>query len=270
MRRIDRDTHCSKLVEEIRCKSAQTLILKTIPVDNPTSKQRQTAASGTLFMPRIHKTVSFGSAIERDFLLSCRLDHPIVDIISQPFSILYSHKGGPIRRYTPDFLIQRDLSIRPSQFSTGEGEHEWLIVEVKRVQDFLRSGEKDIIRLGAMNAWTAEASNRASTFAFDTMFDGPLGERLKYFGRLSSEPEDTLARKIPNLIKFGGYKTIGEIEEVLIELGNNQSQARRSLHIAIARGWLGYSAMRLPMPTDVVECWHEVERLQSKDDKTQR
>lgn len=270
MRQIDRDARCSKLIEEIRCKSAQTLILGTVPVDNPVRKRGQTAASGTLLMPRIHKTVPFGSAVERDFLLTCRLDHPIVDIVSQPFSILYSHEGGPVRRYTPDFLIQRDLSIRPSQFSTGEGEHEWLIVEVKRVQDFLRSDKKDIIRLGAMNAWTAEAPNRASTFAFDTMFDSPLGQRLKYFGRLSSEPEDTLARKIPNLIKSGRCKTIREIEAVLTELGNTQSQARRSLHIAIARGWLGYSAVRLPIPTDIVECWHEVDRLQSKDGKTQR
>ena len=269
MKRIDRDARCSKLVEEIRCKSAQTLILGTAPVDNAVSKRGQTAAAGTLLMPRIDKIVPFGSVVERDFLLSCRLDHPIIDIISQPFSILYSHSGGSVQRYTPDFLIRRDLSVRPSQFSTGEGENEWLIVEVKRVQDFLRSGKKDIIRLGAMNAWTAEAPNRDSTFAFDTMFDSPLGERLKYFGRLSSEPEDTLAQQIPYLIKSGRRKTIGEIEEVLIEMGNTQSQARRSLHIAIARGWLGYSALRLPMPTDSLECWHEVERLQSKDDKTQ-
>jgi len=212
-------------------------------------------------MPRIQKTVSFGSAVERDFLLSCRLDHPIVDIVSQPFSILYSHQGGPERRYTPDFLIRRDLSIQPSQFSTGEGQHEWLLVEVKRVQDFLRSDEKDIIRLGAMNAWTAVAPNRASTFAFDTMFESPLGERLKYFGRLSSEPDDKLAREIPNFVKSGHCKTIGEIEEFLIKLGFTELESRRSLHIAIARGWLDYSEVRLPIPSDVVECWHEVERL---------
>ena len=143
-----------------------------------------------------------------------------------------------------------------------------MIVEVKRVQDFLRSDEKDIIRLSAMNAWTAAAPSRASTFAFDTMFEGSLGERLKYFGRLSSEPEDTLAREIPYFVKSGTCKTIGEIEEMLIKLGNTQSQARRSIHIAIARGWLGYAALRLPLLTDVVECWHEVERLRSKGAKT--
>lgn len=261
MRQIELDELCLNLVEKIRCKSIKTRIIGTTPITNPASKIGQTAVSGSLQMPRIGKAVTFGSAVERDFLLCCRLDHPIIDIVAQPFSILYRHANGSLSRYTPDFLIRRDLSMKPSQFSTGEGEHEWLIVEVKRVKDFLRSNEKDIIRLGAINAWSSENSNRASTFAFDTMFNSPLGERLKYFGRLSIETEDTLARTIPNFIASGFCKTIGEIEDTLVKLGNTQSYARRSLHVAIAKGWIGYSAPRMPVQNDLVECWHEVEGL---------
>lgn len=72
-------------------------------------------------------SIPYESTLERDFLMIMEANSSVSSIVPQPVELSYQHSNGNRYRYTPDFLVQFDVT---------ENVHSWteikpLLVEVK-------------------------------------------------------------------------------------------------------------------------------------------
>lgn len=115
--------------------------LSTPPAPRPLSATR-----GTLRVPFDGPQVGFESSLERDFLISCRIEPRISEVQAQQLQIRYlDHARMTERRYTPDFVV--DLKASDDVPFTR------IVVEVKRLEDLWRSRRERRAAYAAARVW---------------------------------------------------------------------------------------------------------------------
>ncbi len=115
--------------------------LCTPPAPRPLSATR-----GALRVPFDGPQVGFESSVERDFLVSCRIEPRICKVRAQQLQIRYlDHARMTERRYTPDFVVDLKASA-DVQFTR-------IVVEVKRLEDLWRSRREMRAAYAAARVW---------------------------------------------------------------------------------------------------------------------
>lgn len=76
------------------------------PVRSFPSYRGQRNFPGWYWSATVGRQIGFESWVERDHLVALDFDASVVGIVSQPFWLLWTPKGGRPRRHAPDFLVR--------------------------------------------------------------------------------------------------------------------------------------------------------------------
>ncbi|MGC2030301.1 MAG: TnsA endonuclease N-terminal domain-containing protein [Steroidobacteraceae bacterium] len=153
------------------------------------------------FQPLPTGTAEHESALERDFVTLTSFLDPTASITSQPITITFQD-GFRTRRYTPDFLVRRDIS--PTE-----------LVEVKYRVDLRANRNRLRPAFAAARAWAHE---HAAVFRIATE-RGIRGARLNNAKRLLAlrqAPLDSdITALVLDLVRAQSTPTFGGVLEAL-------------------------------------------------------
>ncbi|MFI1916789.1 TnsA-like heteromeric transposase endonuclease subunit [Nocardia sp. NPDC020380] len=91
------------------------------PVRSFRSRRGQRNFPGWYWSATTGRRVGFESWVERDHLVALDFDPEVVDVVSQPFWLVWRQDGNKQRRHAPDFLVRKAgsrwlvLDSRPSE-----------------------------------------------------------------------------------------------------------------------------------------------------------
>ena len=149
------------------------------------------------FQPLPSGPVEHESALERDFVTLTSFAEPTASITSQPVTIRY-RVGQAWRRYTPDFLVEREQ--RPSE-----------LIEIKYVADLCRNEERLRPAFAAADVWARE---RGASFRVVTELEirGPRLTNAQRLLPLRSAPiDDELSERVLTETRSQPSPTFGSV-----------------------------------------------------------
>lgn len=203
-------------------------------------KRQISAASGMIRFPKINKDVHFESSVERDFLLCCRLDPQIVNVIDQPFSIRYVSSDNPKpKHYTPDFMIEKDFELPEGQCAIGSASTRFTVFEVKRERDLKRNKTLNALKFAVGYKWAGHSADRSFSVMTDNELFGDFGKYFRLMSGLSMLPHDEVCQRIEFMFhRAGGYPNVGQIVDELTAKGISKSDAHNAIWTMIGKSIL--------------------------------
>lgn len=214
------------------------------------SSGKQTSVQGTMTFPYIGNTVPFYSSVERDFLLACKLDKRVISVHSQPFTINFSSiENDEARRYTPDYYIERDVSIIPSQFELSTTASK-ILIEVKREEDLRYISQDDINRYAAAAYWAMHSDERDFLIITETFFSGEQGEAIRLLSGYVGEGFNNVTLALLDLLQRSSPLLLEEANDLLTITGYSLEEAEEAVLLSLANGWLETETFRIPSSGD--------------------
>lgn len=203
-------------------------------------KRQISAASGMIRFPKLDKDVHFESSVERDFLLCCRLDPQIVNIIDQPFSIKYvSTENSKHKHYTPDFMIEKDFTLPEGQCAIGSASTRFTVFEVKRERDLKRNKPLNALKFAVGYKWAGQSADRSFSLMTDTELLGDFGKYFRLMSGLSMLAHDETCQQIESMYnRPGGYPKVGQIVDELTAKGISKSDTHNAIWTMIGKSIL--------------------------------
>lgn len=149
------------------------------------------------FQPLPSGPVEHESALERDFVTLTSFAEPTASITSQPVTIRY-RVGQAWRRYTPDFLVEREQRLSE-------------LIEIKYVADLCRNEERLRPAFAAADVWARE---RGASFRVVTELEirGPRLTNAQRLLPLRSAPiDDELSERVLTETRSQPSPTFGSV-----------------------------------------------------------
>lgn len=105
--------------------------------------------------------IPYESSLEHDFVMMMAVDPQVTHIEHQPLQINFrTQRSNRLRKYTPDYLVDRDLS-KPWVWGFPKGGHtESELIEIKPTARQKLSDRAALERYHAANMWTNEREAR--------------------------------------------------------------------------------------------------------------
>ena len=218
--------------------ATQLEIVDVVKLEQSVYKHGITAATGKVRLPLTEQDVRFGSTVERNFLLGCRLDHQIVSVEAQPFSIVFNTSNSKqLRQYTPDYYVSKDISLGATKVCIGQHDSEDIIVEIKREADLKYTSEEDIERYAAGIAWADLSLNRDYSFYAMNSVQTTLDKYLERYGHVAGEMDSPASKMLKNCLLADTKMTVEEARQFLTGNGYSSDEIEHGIQIGIAKGW---------------------------------
>ena len=237
-----------KLLERALKLSEKVEILELAPSGGAELRRGITAAKGSLWMPIISQEISYGSTAERSFLLACRLDHQVEHIAAQPFSIRFKIAGSHReRKYTPDYLVRKNLSLGASRVCIGSSLASAVCVEVKRETDLRYMKRPDVERLAAGYAWGKSSADSDFTTYIDPIEGSDEKFWISHLGYLAAEPETAASLLLRKCLSVDLSMNVSDAWSFLERSGFDKNEVERAVILGIAKGWAELDTLGYPI-----------------------
>lgn len=244
------------MIAETMIRQAEELSLSTEVCEigasaGPSARRGKTAMKGELFLPLTQQFVTYGSAIERDFLLKCRLDHEICSVTAQPLSITFLDSIGQTRSYTPDYLVEKKFGEGSSWYSVASELSKLSLVEVKRREDFKRFKAGDLERLAA---GFAVGNNTEYDFCVDFGLDdgSRLSALVARYAHLANEKEDEACTAFKKCLSADLEISVQDALAWLKPIAASEAHAMTALYVGLAKGWAETKSVDFLEPSDIL------------------
>jgi len=203
------------------------------------TRRKISAVSGYIEAPVGSNEVYFESSVERDFLLACRLDKQIISVTAQPFTLSFTVNDTREKMtYTPDFLIEKDLTRQPGQFCIGAPDELYSLFEVKREVDLEKQGYDAILRIASGYCWAKNQDSGAFSVLTDTELQGDFGTYMRLLSSLVAEPFNETTAALMTYYDKHTNCTVGDVLDNLSGLGHSTNDLNNGLWSLIAKSIL--------------------------------
>lgn len=236
-------------------------IVDVVKLEHSAFKHGITAATGKVRLPLTEQDVRYGSTVERNFLLGCRLDHQVISVETQPFSIVFNTgKSKKLRQYTPDYYVSKDTSLGATKVCIGQFDSEDIIVEIKRETDLRYTSEDDIERYAAGIAWADLSPNRDYLFYAMNSVQTALDKFLERYGHIAGEMDTPASKALKRCLLADTKMTVKEARQFLTGNGYAFDEIEHGIQIGIAKGWAEMDTISHYCGDDILQ-WNPHSRL---------
>lgn len=146
------------------------------PIRRPSHKASPYASARGFTIMGDGEAVGYESGLEERFLEACRVERRIHEVTAQPFTLAYKVRGGPLRRYTPDYLVY--LKGGTGLTFPGLADVEQLLVEVKPWRVLKREYASRRHAYHAAWMWALAAPTRAFVIVTDRQLSVPFCQNV--------------------------------------------------------------------------------------------
>lgn len=226
------------------------------------TSRRVSATRGYVDIQQSGNKVYFESAVERDFLLACKLDRQIINVTSQPISIKFREvENGATRHYTPDYLVEKDASLPLGQFSIGASAASTCLFEVKREQDLDRGGDDALRRIAAGYLWASSADDRSFSVITDTELNSQFGRHIRLLSSMVALPLSETSNALIIYMEKKQTATPTHIKKYFLQKGCDPSSITDAIWSLVAKGFLQIPKVDDIHPQDLLVFDYEAKRF---------
>lgn len=226
------------------------------------ASRRVSATRGYIDIQQSGKKVYFESAPERDFLLACKLDRQITNVTSQPISIKFRKiEDGTVRHYTPDYLVEKDISLPLGQFSIGASNASACLFEVKREQDLNRAGDDALQRIASGYLWASASNERSFSLITDIELNSQFGRHIRLLSSMVALPINETSNALITYMEDKQTATPAHIKERFLQKGYNPNSITDAIWSLVAKGFLQIPRVHDIHPQDLLVFDYEAKRF---------
>lgn len=192
------------------------------------------AVRGYLTLNEAADPIPYQSDLERQFLVMCACLPWVINVVWEPMTFHFRDELAALERsYTPDFRVD---------YQDGKGDIRTVIIETKRMKDYLRTAGYMAPCYAAAHQWAIEQENVRFDYVSDDWLQstGIASFEFIYQARKSSLPHALRSELVKELLNQSGLTLKAAIFLLMANGVADENIATATLMALVSDGYVGF------------------------------